>query len=248
MLKDSNIYVNEDYPRETERKRAILFPIMKRAKSIDTYESAYMVGDKLVINKVKYNADNLDALPNDLNPKVTSTQQVDGVTYFYTRNSPLSNHYMGAPFMMGETIYSCSEQRYFVAKASYLEDFDRIDGIMSEVEPHKILEEGKKIVNKNAKDWTDVEMHEMTVANRHKFDQNAGARAALMATWGTKLAECSPSDIRWGIGHAMHSKDRLNQMKWGANQMGAVLTILRDEVHAKQEAAAAAAAAKMQEG
>ena len=79
-------------------------------------------------------------------------------------------------------------------------------------------------------------MFEMTAANRSKYEQNVGARLALLATRGTKLAECSPHDIRWGIGHALHSEDKLNEMKWGSNQMGRVLSLIRDELDAKEHA------------
>jgi hypothetical protein len=201
LLKDNPVFISEDLPREMEKKRSLLVPIMKKARTIEAYKkSAFIVGDKLVINKVKYSVDKLDELPHDLNPVTTSTRTEGGLTCFYSKNSPFSNHFMGAPFYMGQDLYSCTEQRYFVAKAEYLGDENAVDSIMAAVEPYLILDAGKKITNRNKKDWSDEEVHAMTEANRHKYEQNAGVRSALLATAGTRLVECSPFDDHWGVG------------------------------------------------
>ena len=136
---------------------------------------------------------------------------------------------MGAPFTIGHTTYCCTEQRYFAAKADYLGDEDRVTAIMQEREPQKILSEGKKIVATNKKNWADVEVKEMTDANRAKFLQNAGVRAALLATQDTALAEASQFDGHWGIGMKMGHENLENNTKWGTNLFGGVLELLRSE-------------------
>jgi hypothetical protein len=237
LLKDKPIYISEDLPREMEKNRSLLVPIMKKARTIDAYKkSAFIVGDKLVINKVKYSANKLDDLPQDLNPKAQATRYMDNLTCFYSRHSPFSNHFMEAPFNIGEVMYMCTEQRYFCAKAEYLGDDHAIDAIMAAVEPHLILDAGKKIVNRNKKDWADEEVHAMTEANRYKYAQNGGVRAALMATAGTRLIECSPFDDHWGVGVSLDNIGKVKEINWGSNLLGECLSVVRQELLDKADA------------
>ena len=207
---------------------------MKLARTTDIYkEGAYLSGEMLVINKKRYSVDQLDTLPPDLNPRLTSIQKIGQTTFFYSRHSPLSNHFMGAPFTIGHTMYCCTEQRYFAAKADYLGDDERLAAIMLEREPQQILSEGKKIVAKNLNKWEDVEVHEMLTANRAKYIQNAGVRATLMSTKDTSLAEASQFDGHWGIGMKIGHEDLENTNKWGLNLMGGILETLRAEFRIK---------------
>jgi hypothetical protein len=231
LLKDSKKYISEDLPKEMDKRRAQLVPIMKKARTINAYkESTYLVGDKLVINKVKYTIDKIDELPHDLNPRTTATQSLNDMTLFYTKYSPFSNHFMESPFRMVDTIYSCTEQRYFVAKAEYLGDDEAIEGIMAAIEPHEILTAGKKITNRNGKDWSNEEVHAMTEANRHKYNQNSGVRTALLATENTRLFECSPYDDHWGTGVSIDDMGKTNEQLLGTNLMGQVLSTIRLEL------------------
>ena len=234
QLKDTDWYISDDYPKEIERRRAILYPIMKLARSIEGYQGkTYMAGDRLVVNKKKYSIDQLEELPADLNPRLTSTQTVNNMTFFFSRHSPLSNHHP-APFRILGTMYSCSEQRYFQRKAEYLGDDMAKDAVMAERDAKAVLNAGKKIVNKNKKCWEDVEVKEMTDACRAKFAQNPKARAALLATEHTELAECSPFDGHWGIKMRMTDPEKTNKQKWATNLMGGVLSLLREEFRVKE--------------
>jgi hypothetical protein len=228
-LKKTDYYISEDFPKDTERKRSILYPIMKLARSKEDYQGGvYLAGDKLVINKRKYTVDQLEDLPIELNPRLTSTQTIEDKTFFFSRHSPLSNHYP-APFVLGNKMYTCSEQRYFERKAKYLGDDMARDSIMLERDARAILDAGKKIVNYSKKNWEDVEIKEMTDACRAKFAQNTGARAALLATNQTLLAECSPHDGHWGIKMHMSNPEKMQRQKWGDNRLGVLLSVLRDE-------------------
>jgi hypothetical protein len=100
---------------------------------------------------------------------------------------------------------------------------------MRQVDGRTSLNEGKRITNINGKNWDEVEIEAMKKANRAKFDQNPGLRMALLATNDTQMVECSPHDRRWGIGHALNSADKHQQINWGLNQMGDALNSLRDE-------------------
>jgi ribA/ribD-fused uncharacterized protein len=230
---EGQVYIQEDFPMEVQQNRAILYPIMKMAKSIKAYEEGtYLSYDKLVINKHRYSVNQLEELPIDLNPRLTSTQTIDNMTFFYSRNSPLSNHYI-APFIHGTKSYTCSEQAYFAAKAEYLNDEMGLTGVMAERDPRAVLEAGKKIVNRNNKDWAKMEVEAMTRANRAKFLYNPKARAVLLATGDSKLAECSPHDGHWGIKMDMSNPEKVQEGLWATNLMGQVLTFLRQEFQTK---------------
>jgi hypothetical protein len=74
-LKGSDYFVQEDFPREIERKRALLLPIMKAARAIAEYqEGTYLAGDKLVVNKKRYSIENIDKVPANINPRQNSTK------------------------------------------------------------------------------------------------------------------------------------------------------------------------------
>jgi len=63
-----------------------------------------------------------------------------------------------------------------------------------------------------------------------KFSQDASVRRALLETAGTILVECSPKDVRWGIGWPMTSPNCLDASKWrGKNWLGKQLTKLREK-------------------
>ena len=129
---------------------------------------------------------------------------------------------------MGESLYSCTEQRYFAAKAALLGDDERLARIMSAKDPAKMLYEGKRVVNYSKEDWEAVQEKEMKAANRNKYAQNPAARAALLATGKTIIAEAS-KDGTWGIGYAMNDKDKVQQLTWKKNKLGYMLMDLRSE-------------------
>jgi hypothetical protein len=230
-LKDQKIYIGEDYPKATEKRRALLVPIVKTARTIEKYKGkVFLNGDKLTVDKKKFTVETIEHLPEDLNPRKNATKEVDNVTYFFSRWSPLSNHNLEAPFRIGDFVYSCTEQRYFAQKADHLGDELNRDKILKERDPAIILGLGKKLIQYNPKaNWEAIEVQRMTEANREKFLQNSKAMAALMATKSTTLAEASPHCRRWGIGYAIHDPARKQRQNWGNNQQGELLMFLRAE-------------------
>ena len=170
----------------------------------------------MVVNKKRHGVENIDELPVNINPRHTSTKQLGDTTYFFSRFSPLSNHF-AVPIKMGPTVFNCTEQCFFAAKADYLEDPVTKLEIMQEEDPVKILHAGKRIVNNSHKDWADVEQGVMLNVNREKYMQNYGVRAALMATQGTKLAEANPHCSKWGIGFSILSEQKEKSPTWGQN-------------------------------
>jgi hypothetical protein len=227
-LKGEKVFIEEDYPAEVKRRRSTLYPIMKAAREIDTYKKcAYLQGENLIINKRKYSVKTIKDLPRDINPLHTSTKTVGTTTYFFTKDSPLSNHYPAA-FAIGKDTYNCTEQRYFARKAQVLGDDERYREIMAAKEPHEILAAGKRVGNFTDEDWAKVEQHEMKLANRAKFSQNGELMKFLLSTGGNTLAEASLNG-HWGVGVSLRNAGGDQSQEMGKNLMGECLMILRDE-------------------
>ena len=190
-----------------------------------------MNDDKLSINRKQYSVNNLEDLPKELNPAKISTQTVGEVTIFFTRDSPLSNHYMGAPFEVLGKKFSCTEQCYFYTKAMEYGDEYIAKEIMKQSDPAEMMRLGRRATNHNKTKWNDREVQVMKQANQAKYDQNEGVRKVLLATGTTKLGEASSgskSGKFWGTGFSLTHKDRLNTNKWYTNKMGDILSEIRD--------------------
>ena len=116
------VYVDREYPAETEKKRKILLPILKAAKRLPDYKrQSKLEDDKLVLKGRSYTVGMLNQLPDELNAfKVTSKEDTNTVGFFGGIN-PLSNFY-DAPFAHEGTRYISSEQFIQAHKAKYFGD------------------------------------------------------------------------------------------------------------------------------
>ena len=118
------IYVDHEYPADTEKKRKILLPILKAEKRLPDYKrQSRLEDDKLVLKGQPYTVGMLNQLPNELNAfKVTSKEDSETVGFFGEIN-PLSNFYE-APFVHKGTSYISSEQFIQANKAKYFGDLN----------------------------------------------------------------------------------------------------------------------------
>lgn len=66
MLKGSNIFIREDYPRDIEIKRRTLRPYLKAARDSHLYNKVFIRVDQLLIDGRAYDVDHLNALPQAL--------------------------------------------------------------------------------------------------------------------------------------------------------------------------------------
>jgi len=106
-LKGTNVFVNDDFPQEIEKKRAALRPLMRYAKQHDP--SATLVLDKLRINGTLYSIDTMNDSPIDMTK--VGTLNTETHIMFAGEFSPLSNLY---PCCIATTdvVYISSEQFY----------------------------------------------------------------------------------------------------------------------------------------
>ncbi len=77
--------------------------------------------DTLVIDGTRYTSDDLDKLPEDLNPAKIATQEVGNMLIFYTGQSLLSNFYIFDFVVKGQT-FNCMEKFYIKNKADFVDD------------------------------------------------------------------------------------------------------------------------------
>ena len=146
IYKKSKVSILDDFPQEVVSARKALLPILRTAKSLPEFNSGgprpKLQDDKLCINGVCYGISNLSQLPKQLRPENVSTPTQNGLTAFYSKNSPLSNHYPVKFKVTGEA-YSCMEQFFMIAKATEFGDQNTVMKIKAETDPVKIKKTGQ---------------------------------------------------------------------------------------------------------
>ena len=107
---ETGIYVDREYASDIEYRRKLLQPILRAARNHDDYKGrCRMDKDKLVILGRSYTLNNLQQLPEDLNPyKVTIKESEDSVGFFGALN-PLSNFHP-VPFKVDDESFISTEQ------------------------------------------------------------------------------------------------------------------------------------------
>jgi len=227
-LKDTNIYLNDDFPKEIQDKRRILRPIMQKARATD-HREAYISMDTLVIDGTRYTTDDLDKLPSDLNPAKIATQEVGNMLVFFTGQSPLSNFYKSDFTVKGQT-FDCMEKFYVKEKADFANDPVASMEVMSASTPqecHKISQKLNKKIN--MKLWMEVAHKVMFEGVKTKFEQNDYLKKYLLNTQELSIVEENPWDTYWSCGVAMKDREKLiDRENWpGRIHLGIILMDVR---------------------
>ena len=97
-----NIHVKQTHDR--------LRPILRFVKSLPEFrDNSKLVGDKLVINGVKYGLDDIHRLPMGLEVYCAAEKSDDNTIAFHGELSPFSNFHP-SPFSIDNHIYHSTEQ------------------------------------------------------------------------------------------------------------------------------------------
>lgn len=224
MLKE--IFVNEDFPEEILERRRKMKPILKKA--LELKMDAYLVADKLVVDRKVYKISDLHKLDPDLNPVKFSTRTVDeGVIAFYSGHSPLSNFH-DAKFTENGQQYQHVEQYYGYNKALAASDEITAAKILHTKSPLQCLKLHKGL-KFDVRQWKEQDSV-MKNGCMLKFSQNPNLKQFLLNTNHSKLIEANKSDKYWGAGLALEDfetledKSRLN----GKNKLGKILEAVRE--------------------
>ena len=224
------VYVDCEYPAETEKKRKTLLPILKAAKRLPDYKrQSRLEDDKIVLKGRPYTVGMLNQLPDELNAfKVTSKEDSQTVGFFGEIN-PLSNFHE-APFVHEGTRYISSKQFIQANKAKYFGDLntqDLILGCTTSLEC-KIL--WKQIRNFDDSKWDEVAGTVCYPGLQAKFQQNPHAMDTLIRKTGNKrIVECA-SDRLWATGIPLNDPNCLDDTKWiGQGILGQMLESIRND-------------------
>ena len=224
--RNNNLYINEDFPQEVEKKRSFLRPYVKAAYKHDM--KATLLGDILLVNGLKYTVDELDKLPEPLRPEHTVVKTEGGVTTFFRKDAFLSNFHPSNMTIDNEN-FSCVEQFYMAKKADTFGDKATKINIMNAQNPHEINFLGKNVKNFKQETWNERSYAIMKTAVTAKFSQNANLLKLLKNTGNTQIGEGSSKDLTWGTGVSVFHADAFNTQKWrGKNLLGKLLMEVRD--------------------
>ena len=221
--KNPPIYINEQFPAEIEKRRNILRPIIKLAKSKNM--RAVLSRDKLIIDGKPYTVDSIDSLPLDTQDIATVT--TDDHTFFNGRLSPFSNFYK-CNFEIESICFSSVEQYYQHAKAVHSKDSTSAGEIMAISDPGHIKRIGKRIMDTK---WSaKKQIKAMDRALHAKFEQNDTLMDQLITTGKRQLIEANAYDNFWGIGLGLRDPRIKDSSQWnGQNNLGKLLSTIRDE-------------------
>ena len=225
-LAGSNIFLNEDFAMEIAKRRKSLFPIMKKARSSN--KKAFLKADKLIIDGTSYSVNTLKDLPPDLDPAEAATKRFPEITAFFSSATPLSNFYQ-TNIMIDNHSYHSVEQYFQLEKAKFAEDLSAVSQIRKATHPAECKKIGDK-VKLNFQNWLPKAKTVLMKGCRAKFTQDERAKAFLLGTGDTTLAEATHNKT-WGVGLPLNDKDLEIKEKWtGQNVVGIILTDLRNEM------------------
>ena len=106
----AGIYTSDEYPIHVKQTRDRLRSILRFAKSLPEFrDNSKLVGDKLVINGVKYGQDDIHRVPMGLEAYCAAEKSDGNTIAFQGELSPFSNFHP-SPFTIDNHIYHSTEQ------------------------------------------------------------------------------------------------------------------------------------------
>ena len=238
QLKGSDVYMCENYPEEIEMKRKVWYPIVKKSRAMQSYRNkVFIVDDKLIIDKddtrTEYSVDELNKIPEDLNPSNLCCKSEGNVIAFFGRGSPLSNHHP-AQFEVEGQKYNCVEQFYYFKMAEMDNDERTMYKILAADDPVKQKKIAKKLEKSNKhnnESWQNVAPNIMRQGVAAKFTQNEHLKEYLLSTGDKMLVEANQHDKFWAIGQGLRSENLFRQQFWeGKNFLGKILEQVRSQL------------------
>ena len=221
-----NIYVNDDL---TERQLSEIRDLKAlNALARSQGANSFMKGNNLVINDQKYNASNLDKLPENISMEKAKNRLVDGDKglAFQGHHSVLSNM-ASCDLIHNGHLFTSSEAAIQFEKARIC-GTKREERLIQTSGAYKAKSIGKSI--KENKEWEAKKVEIIYEITKEKFDQNGDMKAKLLATENLRLYEATPSKY-WGCGLPMSKLNEIGEGKIpGSNKFGQILEKVRSEL------------------
>lgn len=240
---ENSVWLQEDLPRKLREDNRVLLRILKTAKSMPNITYDIKIQDfQILFEGNKYDMNNLHCLPREISTKMAFTPYSDSVVVFFTKHSPLSNHFP-CSFIIESATFNCVEQFLAVQRAFLAKNKSLTRRAMGTNNPAV----HKSILNTLREDqpevWRERAEYIVMTALRAKFFQNRDLARFLMDTYPRLIGEASKNEV-WGIGLSLDNKDVLDSSKWreGGNLLGTSLAKVRDELFERQNGASGATA------
>ena len=230
-----SIWLSEQYPPEIQEERKVLLAVAAEARQQfpDIARNISVFKNTLYIDRTRYKVSTLHLLPDSLQPIVQGFKQNDEAVAFFTKRSPLSNHYPCQFSYDGEN-YLNGEQFFMMEKAKCFDDDAAYHQLSKMENPAAMKGVGRNIKGFDASTWHKQSMTVLVPGLLQKFEQNKVCREALMNTGNRKLGEATKEDP-WGIGMNLADPNVLNTSLWKdkPNIMGKVLEKIRETLREK---------------
>ena len=124
-LRNTNFYINENYPRNVGYNRRKLQPNYSFAKKMEHYEKRVSLkSDRLIIDRKTYTVNNIESLPEDIHPKNLCTKNNEHAIIsggLFSEHSYLSN-YSQCSLKYDSVKYATLEHAYQHVRAKHFKD------------------------------------------------------------------------------------------------------------------------------
>lgn len=176
----------------------------------------------------------LAAMEAGFRPSVRFFPDCGGARHEHLDDACLSQ-WWAVDFSLDGHLFHSAEQAMMYGKAHLFGDAASEALILAARTQYQAMELGRKVAGFSENLWERERCEVVYRANLPKFAQNPDLCAYLLATGDDVLAEASPVDFVWGIGHAAGDPFAANPQRWpGLNFLGFALMRIREELRTSQ--------------
>ncbi len=232
----NGIRVRQDLPGELATIQRNLMPIKRAAEVLPKYhKKVKVIMDEIKIEGKRYNLQNLDEIPLDINFGIGTFKANDSLYVYFGVLNVFSN-FRWAPINIDGVIFSMNEKYIQYTKARYFGDEDTMVAIYEDENPFTIKKLGYQVRGFKKQKW-DKKVYDVAyTCNKRKFEVHENFAELLINTHPRILAEGSEEEP-WGCGVKLDSDDVLNRDAWPRKNgtMGDCLMQIRQELIDERE-------------
>ena len=150
----------------------------------------------------------------------------------YQRTSFVANidDILGKTAGLMKELFTSTEQGFMYIKALYFNDLKTASKIIKTNNPAECRKLGRQVKGYDDAAWAKIRYDVFYYLNLEKYKQDRQLQYLLLDKKydNKKFVEASPIDKIWGIGYAEDNPNiEFNQMYWGKNYLGRILTNIR---------------------
>ena len=215
-LKETTIFLRDDYPAEIQERRLALWPLYKYAKSKD--DSTKLIQDQIHYREQSYGIDTINQMPIQLDE--TCIVETDSEVLFAGEHTPLSN-WFNCKIEYNKAVFTSAEHLFQFRKCTVLGQHEVADQIFRAKTPRKAMLMGKAV--KVPVMWTETTGKElMAECIAQKIQQVYPFKQALQKYAKKRFVESTRNKV-WGSGIPLADPDAPIKSKWtGKNLLGSI--------------------------